>query len=1238
MHTTGSRPTMTNGPFALRLLLVALVAALIFGLRAGFPDTASAAIFTVNSIADTDDGACEVLSLVPPRNCTLREAINAANAAAGPDTINFLLAPFTPGSPGIIKIGTNLPTISDDLTIDAVGRGVVIDGNSTATVGLRVEADNNAFNFAVLAGSPFIIREILGTVIEIDGDPGAPGAPAGPFTLGAVTIDGVTIGPTIAVDGVSIFETPNVTNVSITDSDIRADDNAVFIEVNAGTGLTNNTVNVTNNTLVGGVDLGTGAGVLIEFEDGLASTLTANVSNNVSIVSGSLDSAVDLEFCDDGGGCDARNSTINFTVNNNGTITGGVHGVDIDVDADDSNSAEKAAECTNATDDDGDGFVNDGCPVAGAAPETGAACATATNNDPLDDGLVNDGCPPVSSDNLIVNASVTNQKGPITSTGEDAVNIFVDVCCGTSDSTNTVNVSGNLDITSAATTDDDGVHVESRVCCGNNNVSQVSVNNNRDITVAPAADEAVGIVSEARDTNIGEKGAQCTNAVDDDGDTFVNDGCPIAGAAAEAGAQCVNAVNDDPGDDALVNDGCPAVGEVDSNRSTITVNGNRDLRGGTGSDDGVEIESRAGSNNGDGDNNTASAAVNNNRDISGGDDGVDIIVAAGGELASATGAATGSTGNSASTTVNGNNDIAGGGGEGVRVRSLVCCDNANTNTVNVRDNTGNITGGSFGIEIEGISPGFLCCSQNTINIINNAGFITGASDDGIRLEVCADPGAGTFDAFCLNDSLTIATITGNQIVNSAEDGINLCCGAFGPTPSPGARSVIRDNTIQGNGNFGIEIRSASGINIGPNNVITLNGAAGGDAPDGGIGIFEAIFGAETSTTTPLPCANAIDDDKDGFVNDGCAAVAAAEVGANCADAVDKEPDGFVNDGCPTVVTTRPADSNTITRNSIFDNIGDAGPPGEGLGIDLDLDGVNTTTTSCSDGAPPTTPNECLKLPTLTTIVGTKLFGIGCAGCKIEVFQADNVPADQDSAAPAFPHGEGKTFVAEGTVDASGNFSIQVCGATGDLTATQTNANGSTSEFARNISFVGGAPCPTPTSTPTVTPTVPTATPTATRTRTATPTITQTPTSTATPTNTTVPPAATPTNTTVPPAATVTNTPVPPTNTTVPATATRTRTATPPLPAKDCGDVNDDTDVNSVDSALILQLEADLINSLINPASANVNNSGGINSIDSALILQTEAALIPLSALDCGFAAGASAGLDLKAIIDRVLPW
>ncbi len=48
-------------------------------------------------------------------------------------------------------------------------------------------------------------------------------------------------------------------------------------------------------------------------------------------------------------------------------------------------------DCNGANDDDGDGYVNDGCPASGP-PESGAQCDNATDDD--SDSVVNDGCPP----------------------------------------------------------------------------------------------------------------------------------------------------------------------------------------------------------------------------------------------------------------------------------------------------------------------------------------------------------------------------------------------------------------------------------------------------------------------------------------------------------------------------------------------------------------------------------------------------------------------------------------------------------------------------------------------------------------------------------------------------------------------------------------------------------------------------------------------------------------------------
>ncbi|HVM52706.1 MAG TPA: calcium-binding protein [Acidimicrobiales bacterium] len=90
------------------------------------------------------------------------------------------------------------------------------------------------------------------------------------------------------------------------------------------------------------------------------------------------------------------------------------------------------------------------------------------------------------------------------------------------------------------------------------------------VTDAGNGDDAVAFV----DGQLGgEDGEQCENAVDDDGDGVVNDGCPAMGAnpgdppvpenAPSNGgtpASCLNADDDD--NDGFINDGCPIVGDI----------------------------------------------------------------------------------------------------------------------------------------------------------------------------------------------------------------------------------------------------------------------------------------------------------------------------------------------------------------------------------------------------------------------------------------------------------------------------------------------------------------------------------------------------------------------------------------------------------------------------------------------------------------------------------------------------
>lgn len=94
-------------PILLALVLCALVSAALMS-----PGTSEGAVLTVNSNADSDDGSCDGL----PNDCTLREAMNAANNS---DTIRFDLPCGANPANCVIKPITEFPHLDNNLvTID----------------------------------------------------------------------------------------------------------------------------------------------------------------------------------------------------------------------------------------------------------------------------------------------------------------------------------------------------------------------------------------------------------------------------------------------------------------------------------------------------------------------------------------------------------------------------------------------------------------------------------------------------------------------------------------------------------------------------------------------------------------------------------------------------------------------------------------------------------------------------------------------------------------------------------------------------------------------------------------------------------------------------------------------------------------------------------------------------------------------------------------------------------------
>lgn len=168
---------------------------------------ASATTFTVDSTLDVDDGGapnngCEAAG---GDECTLREAINATNVAAGLDTIQFSIGTGLQ----TIQPTSGLPALSDDNTIvngdsqpgDGSAPRIELDGELVASDGLTITGSDvavfgltiNQFGGALAAGilvdggdDAVIQGNYIGT--DVDGEAGFTGG----NTQGVVITNGAT--------------------------------------------------------------------------------------------------------------------------------------------------------------------------------------------------------------------------------------------------------------------------------------------------------------------------------------------------------------------------------------------------------------------------------------------------------------------------------------------------------------------------------------------------------------------------------------------------------------------------------------------------------------------------------------------------------------------------------------------------------------------------------------------------------------------------------------------------------------------------------------------------------------------------------------------------------------------------------------------------------------------------------------------------------------------------------------
>jgi CSLREA domain-containing protein len=214
-------------PVALLALLASLLGSAVFAA----PAFASPTTFVVTKTADTNDGLCNA-------DCSLREAISAANANAGADTITlpagtYQLTLANAGGANEDSNATGDLDINDSLTINGAGSGTtiieagtntsngidkVIAANPTCASGLNVTIDGVTVRFGRNT-QPTSDPNFSFTGGGIDWCAGGTG---GTFTLSnSVVSDNTNVngyGGGLNVDTVSSPTTVNITNVAFSNN------------------------------------------------------------------------------------------------------------------------------------------------------------------------------------------------------------------------------------------------------------------------------------------------------------------------------------------------------------------------------------------------------------------------------------------------------------------------------------------------------------------------------------------------------------------------------------------------------------------------------------------------------------------------------------------------------------------------------------------------------------------------------------------------------------------------------------------------------------------------------------------------------------------------------------------------------------------------------------------------------------------------------------------------------------
>ncbi|MBI3301934.1 MAG: CSLREA domain-containing protein, partial [Deltaproteobacteria bacterium] len=344
--------THALGKGSVLLGMVALVVGLWLG--QGLAPVAYAATFTVNSTDDAvdaspGDGFCDTGRLAPPApaspECTLRAAIQEANALPGDDEISLPAGTYVLSAPsvcafvsafgGFFSEVANLLCVRSNLSITGAGADTtIIDGNHLDRViwvgsGVTASISGVTVTHGVQRGGSFIgggagilnhgtLTLAESVVRQNSADVGGGGI----TNIGTLTLtNSVVSSNSTGGDGGGInnlhtgpFGATSVGTLTLINSTI-SDNNSTggFIRSGGGIITNNSSVTITGSTISGNSTGGDGGGIA----DGGGTLLTltnSTISGNTAFTGGGINNACSIAFC----------STVNL---NNVTIANNVANV-----------------------------------------------------------------------------------------------------------------------------------------------------------------------------------------------------------------------------------------------------------------------------------------------------------------------------------------------------------------------------------------------------------------------------------------------------------------------------------------------------------------------------------------------------------------------------------------------------------------------------------------------------------------------------------------------------------------------------------------------------------------------------------------------------------------------------------------------------------------------------------------------------------------------------------------------